>query len=205
MSRGFRLLELDCDNCGAPLAAESLDIVYYCTACYTGYSLDVEGEKLIPLEVSFVTSPHAAAERYLPFWLLPAEIELHDRKAMGGGMGRLLQFFTGGSGDESAGPGHFVIPAYETPLARIVQLALRYTLEFPQLGERLGERLTGGRFGPEDAQKLAHYVLIAAEADKPDILQNLSYDLRFGKPRLLGIPFARSGGSLADSLFGLPA
>lgn len=202
--RGLRLVELDCASCGAPLAAEGHDVVYYCTACYNGYLLDTEADRLLAVEVSFVGAPAVAAERHLPFWLLPAEVELLDRQASGGGFGRLLSLFTGGGGDGS-GPRSFVIPAYDTPLARMVALAARYTASFPTLGERLGERLTGGCFGPADAEKLAHYVLITAEADKSDTLKDLSYELRFGEPRLLGVPFARRGRDLVDGLFGLPA
>jgi hypothetical protein len=69
-----------------------------------------------------------------------------------------------GAGDDAApgapAAGTFAVPAFAAPLAEVTALATRYTRELPQLlargGERLGERLTGGRLAPADAEKLAH-------------------------------------------------
>lgn len=207
---GFRLLVLDCPGCGAPVGADGEDVVYYCTACRSGYRLSAEKgpgrEALAPVEVAFVALAGKVAQRYLPFWLLPARATLHQRQAAGGGFRGLLGFFLG-EGGEGQGPGEgtFVIPAFDSPLAHATALARRYTEAFPQLGERLGEKLTGGCYGVEDAEKLAHFTLIASEAEKPDTLQDLHYEIVFGVPRLLGVPFVEQGGRLYDALFNLPA
>lgn len=205
---GFRLVPLDCPGCGAPVAADGEDVVYYCTACRSGYLLAAERagrEALERVEVAFVALPGSAARRYLPFWLLPARVTISQRRASGGSFRGLLDLFLGDRG-EAGGPGEgtFAIPAFDSPLDRITLLARRYTEAFPRLGERLGERLTGGCYGVEDARKLAHFTLIASEAEKPDTLQDLAYEIDFGPPRLLGVPFVEKDGRLVDALFGLP-
>jgi len=206
-SSGFRLQLLSCPACGAPLAAEGEDVIFYCTACASGFRLGEGegGESLLPVEVSFVALTGGVARRYLPFWLLPARLVVLERKAAGGLRG-LMSFFLG-EGDTPAAPAEtvFAIPAFPTSLDRVTALARRYTEAFPRLGERLGERLTGGQLTPVDAEKLAHFTLIASEAEKPDTLQHLSYSLEFGTPRLLGVPFVERGGQLVDALFGLGA
>lgn len=222
---GFRLQVLACPQCGAPLAAEGDDVVYYCTACASGFLLRTEadgpgagstggrgaevtapGEGLNRVEVSFVTAPGAAVARHLPFWLLPATVTIQSREAAGGSVAGLLRFFSGGGDAGTAGGparGAFAIPAFEAPLSTLTELAMRYTQALPRLGEKLGERLTGGRLTPADAEKLAHFTLIATEAAQPDTLRNLVYTIDFGAPSLLGVPFVARGDRLADAAFGI--
>lgn len=203
MSRGFELVPLDCTACGAPLAAGPTDLVFYCTACRSGFRHEPSVPRhLAPVEVAFVASPHRAAEGYAPFWMIPARVHL-ERSAGGGVFSGLMGFLAGDRDGSPAGEGTFVLPAFHLPIEQTVALALRYTEEFPLLDQLLGERLTGGTVSPEDARKLAHYVLIASEVRKPDVLKDLDYRLDLDEPRLLGVPWLRAGDGRADALFGL--
>lgn len=196
ISSGFRLAPLQCPSCGASVAADGEDVVYYCTACRNGYRFDDATSALNAVEVAFVSVPDRSVDLYLPFWLLPARVEIRERVAAGGSVSGLLSFFTGGGGGgsprASAGDGTFVVPAFAAPLGKVAGLTQAYTRKLPELGERLGERLTGGCYGPADAEKLAHYSLIATEVAKSDTLQKLDYSIEFGEPRLLGVPFVLS-------------
>lgn len=204
MSRDFELVPLDCPACGAPLAAEATDVVFYCTACRSGFLYEpAVPRRLAPVEVAFVASPHRAAEGYAPFWLLPARITVEERSASGGAFAGLMGFLLGGDEDRSSGEGTFALPAFPMPISEAVALAVRYTQELPGLDQLLGERLTGGTTSPEDARKLAHYVLIASEVARPDTLKDLRYRLDLGEPRLLGVPWVGSGAGRADAVFGL--
>jgi len=201
----FRLVALDCPSCGAPIAAEGEDVVYYCTACRNGYRFDPEERRLVAVEVAFVSLPQTSVDLYKPFWLVSARVSIEERLAAGRAFSGLMSFFLGDRSDSRApeGEGIFAIPAFPAPLAAVTELTRRYTEALPELGERLGERLLGGCYDEADAHKLAHFVLIATEVDKPDTLQNLSYDIAFGDSRLLGVPFVRKGETLADALFGI--
>ena len=204
MSSEYPLVPLDCPTCGAGIRAEGEDIVFYCTACRNGYRFDEQSRSLLPLEVAFVTLPDREVDLYLPFWLLPARIEIGQRVGTGGSFRGLMRLFTGSEPEETgARTGTFVVPAFQAPLAAITELTRRYTEAFPRLGEKLGERLVGGSYGVADAQKLAHYALIASEVGKPDTLKELRYDLEFGDARLLGVPFVVRGERVEDALFGI--
>lgn len=204
MAREFELVPLDCPSCGAGMRADGEDVVYYCTACRNGYRFDVETRSLTAVEVSFIALAHTPADHYRPFWLLPARVTIRERQAKGGGFSGLMNFFFGSDEPEGAeGEGTFVIPAFKVSLAAVSELTRRYTEALPSLGENLGERLLGGCFGVEDAQKLAHFALIASEVNKPDTLTRLKYDIEFGPPRLLGVPFTRQEKGIADAVFGI--
>ena len=204
MSRGFELVPLDCPACGAPLAAEATDVVFYCTACRSGFRYEPAAPRqLAAVEVAFVASPHRAAAGYAPFWLLPASIEILERSAGASGViSGLMGFLTGADDDSPAGQGTFAVPAFPLPISDAVELTLRYTQELPRLDQLLGERLTGGVYAAADAEKLAEYALVVSEVKKPDLLRNLRYRLSFGAPRLLGVPWVEAGGERADVVFG---
>lgn len=194
----FELLPLACPSCGAPLAAEEDDVVFYCTACRNGYRLDETARPpLVPVPVSFLAVPERAAERHLPFWVLPARLEVHDRSAAGGALRAIVSLFTGGD-ELPAGGAVFAVPAFRLPLDAACRLASRYTRLLSTPGEApaelLGERLTGGVYTPGDAETLAEYTLLAGEVAKSDTLRDISYTLDFGEPRLVGVPFERAGG-----------
>lgn len=202
--QGFRLVPLDCPTCGAAVAAEGDDVLFYCTACRNGYRFLVDESRLEPVEVAFLADAAVAADLYLPFWFLDADVTI-DRQAAGWRASGLLDLLRGRSGS-AAGPRplRIAVPAFHTPVATAVALTERYTADLPAMGERLGERLVGGKYGLDDARKLARFALIAAEVRKPDLLRDLEYRVEFGDSRLLGVPFVRRRGSLSDAVFGIP-
>lgn len=213
MSADFELAVLDCPGCGAPLAGDDEDLVFYCTACRSGFRVPEGdpprpgGERLVPVEVSFLASPAKAGDLHLPFWILPAKVEILQRSGSGDLFRGLMSFFLSGREESGSAPGEgaFAVPAFRCSLQRAVGLGMRYTFEPPDRGELPRERLTGGCTTVEDARKLAEYLLIASEARKPDTLKELRYRLEFGPPRLLGVPFVRGDDGLRDVFFGLPA
>ena len=200
----FRLVPLECPSCGAPVAAEGEDVVFYCTACHNGYRFDEGKRTLVAVEVAFVALPSLVAELYKPFWLLPARVRILQRTAAGKGFSGLMSFFLGREEPrQTQGEGTFAVPAFHCHLPAATALTRRYTEKLPELGEKLGERLLGGRYGAEDAKKLAHCAVVASEVEKPDTLQNLRYEIEFGPARLLGVPFVHAGEALVDALFGI--
>ena len=202
----LELVPLDCPTCGSSVEAAGADVVFYCISCRNGYRFDEAGNTLEPIEVGFVAAANIAAEGYRPFWLLPARLEIRSREAVGAqSLSGFLQSFFGGRQSQAgaAEEGTFVVPAFHAPLAATTELVRRYTRSLPELGERLGERLLGGCYDLEDAKKLAHFALIAAEVEKPDTLRDLDYGIRFGEARLLGVPFSRDGDTWRDAIHGI--
>lgn len=197
------LVPLDCPSCGAAIAADGEDVVYYCTACRNGYRYE-PSHGLRPVDVAFLALAARTSDVYRPFWLLPARITIHERQATGSGFSGLLGFFFG-TGERRAThrDGTFAVPAFQASLAAVMELARRYTEALPELSERLAERLAGGCYGVEDARRLAHYLLVAGEAGQPDTLKQLRYDIEFREPRLLGVPFVRHGEGWRDAIFGI--
>lgn len=196
----FSLVPLDCSTCGAAMAADGLDVVFYCSACRNGYRLDTTSSGLTPLEVEFVTRPDLRVDEYKPFWSIPAEVEIEGRTAKSGGFtGILGRIFGEGPPSDRVASTVFAVPAFKLEISRAVELTRRYTADLPRERTRLGERLIGGCFDVDDAHKIVHYSVIATEVDRPDLLTRLQYRIDFGEPRLLGIPFVAESGTLHDA------
>jgi len=207
MPLGYRLVPLSCPACGAPIAADADDVVYYCTACKNGHLLDRASGQLVPVAVSFLAAPGKSVARRLPFWLLPAKVELLERSTEGGG-GFLRLFAASTDSTPERMDVNFAVPAFAAPLSPAIELAKRYSAQLANqngAGELLGEALTGGALRIEDAKKWAEFALVATEVAKPDLLTQLRYRIAFGEARLLGVPFVGAPGALRDAFFGLPA
>ena len=209
---GFQLVRLQCPTCGSGIVAEGEDVVYYCVSCRSATVSPAKRRR---------DSPRSRSASWRRPRSRPAagcrSGSCRRRSLCTSAKARAAASRVCSVSSESAAAtsparpreGAFAVPAFAAPLAEVTALATRYTQELPQLlargGERLGERLTGGRLAPADAEKLAHYVLVAAEAAKPDTLRTLRYTLDFGPARLLGVPFVQSGGRWTDGYFNLPA
>ena len=201
---GFSLVPLDCPSCGAAIEAEGTDVVYYCSGCRNGYRYDQGKPGLVPVEVSFVSRSDRAVDVYKPFWLLPAEVKILHRLAKGQGLsGMLKHFFEGEDAVHGSGTGTFAVPAFRVDIERATEMSRHYTEALPGTGERLGERLVGGCFDVDDAKKLVHYGVVATEVHRSDLLTELRYEIQFGTPRLLGVPFINDGGLSKDAFFHL--
>lgn len=200
---GFELIPLDCPSCGAGIRAQGEDVVYYCTACRNGYQLAEENGSLRRIETSFVVAPHIEADEYRPFWILPAKVDIIDRQSKGRVLGSILGTFHGDGRLGDDGEGAFAVPAFQASLESVTRLVQSYTGELPELREKLGEHLLGGCFSRQDAEKLAHYAVMATEVARPGVLLTLLYEIEFGEPRLLGVPFYSKGGTTKDAIFGI--
>jgi hypothetical protein len=200
----FKLIPLDCPTCGAGIQARGEDVVYYCTACRNGYTLEESDWSLRLLETSFVAVSNLQVEEYRPFWLLPAEIHVSGRSSSSAGLAGIWRTLMGDNrSPATSGQGLFAVPAFRAPLEAVTLLVRRYTEALPALAEKLGERLLGGCYGPQDAEKLAHYSLIASEVDSPGVLLELEYELVFGPARLLGVPFVSKADRVMDAIFSI--
>lgn len=177
---------IKCANCGSTLNVEINDEITYCISCGSGFEL-VDG-KLCPIEVNFI-SPLKAQQGeliYKPFWKLEADVTVIDRDAGGGFLKKIFTGNTTGAG----GILNFVIPAFDCSIVSLKKLAMYYTFQNPPLSpQKFSVSLKGFSYGRDDARKLAEFTLISFEAEKPDTIRSLRYEIKFLNDSILGMPF----------------
>jgi hypothetical protein len=203
---GLRLVALKCSKCGSLLKAEPDDLVYYCNNCGTGFELINEKDELVTVNIDFALPIKKldAQMDYLPFWVFDTDIRINSRdsgETLGSAAGFIKNIFSGGDGKKPVRK--FYVPAFETQITNIRRLGMEFTKNQPEFESIKKDRLTGCRFSSRDAEKLADFIFLGMEAEKPDMLKNITYSLGLSSPRVIGIPFYKTGSSLTDGILGI--
>jgi len=182
----IQIMVVKCTNCGSTLNVEVNDEITYCISCGSGFEL-VDG-KLFPIEVNFIspTIPEQGKLIYKPFWKLETNVNIIERDA---GSNLFKKLFSNNSSQPERLL-NFVIPAFDCSIESLKKLAFYYTFQNPPLSpQKFSINLKGFSYGREDARKLAEFILISFEAEKPDTIRSLKYELKFLNDSILGIPF----------------
>lgn len=182
MTTSIALKLLKCPQCSTPVPAEEDEVAWVCATCGAGLQLTDDG--LAPLPVHWaVARPGAHVDRWRPFWTFPGAVQFQQRVSYSGHMepealwsNNALRFF---------------VPAYNCPLAQLLSLGGDLTRRQPalQAGPVPGA-LTGCNFLPDDARRVAQFVVLTIEAARPDKLRSVQFDLRLAAPELWLLPFA---------------
>lgn len=197
----FKLVAINCKNCGSGLMGEINDYITYCSNCGSGFEI-VEGE-LTPIEINFA-APALRGEGeliYKPFWLIKSHINILERKATG----EFLKNLFGGSNNTSSGDITFYIPAFYCSLDIMKSLATQFTIKHPVASpQKYNVKLIGFAYGKEDAKKFSEFILISLEAEKKDTMKNFKYQIDFNSMEILGIPFYKGiNGKMKDAVLGI--
>lgn len=204
---GLRLVALKCEKCGSLLDADQNDVVYYCNNCDTGYELINEKDELVPAEVDFALPANVmdAEVIYYPFWVFDADITISSRD-VSGSSGIIGELFKKNQGDGGTA-GHvkkFYVPAFDTSLENIKKLGLGFTQHQPDYETVTKDKVRGCIYSSKDAEKIAEFIFLSLEAEKPDKLSSISYDLGLSSSKIVGMPFYRTEGTgLVDGILGI--
>ena len=202
---GLRLITLKCDKCGSLLNADPEDVVYYCNSCDTGYEIINETDEIVEVTVDFAlpTNPIDAEVVYLPFWVFDAYIDITSRDASGtlGSMSSFIKTKVG-VGEQEKPVEKFYVPAFETSMENIKKLGLEFTRQQPDFDLLKKNRITGCIYSSQDAEKIADFIFLSSEAEKPDMMKDISYTLNLTSPHVVAFPFYKADG-LTDGILGI--
>ena len=181
MNTSVTLKLLKCPQCSTPVPAEEDEAAWVCATCGTGLQLTDDG--LATLAVHWaVPRPGARADNWRPFWVFLGTTQFHQRVSFAGHMEPEPLW---------SQPIHFYVPAYTCPLAQLQSLGADLTHRQPALqpGPVAGQ-LPGVTFLPDDARRVAEFVVLTIEAARPDKLRSIQFDLQLAPPELWLLPFA---------------
>jgi DNA-directed RNA polymerase subunit RPC12/RpoP len=192
-TRSLKLIQLRCPQCGHTPWTFGPDIIYYCADCNKGYEL--RGEKLREVKVEFKRNPGRVqgAKGNLPFWVFEAKLNLMLRETTSAASSVLSEFtnmlLSKSGAFTKKTDTVFYVPAYNTPVDELASLGRRLTVHQPIL-----EDMDPGDFeqvvlGSDDAIKMADYIFLSTEIEKPDTVVRLKYTLDLKSPRLFVINF----------------
>ena len=177
------LIPMQCVHCQNPIPAQPDEVFWVCATCGQAQLLSDERGLLpetihyasgVPQKVAGSTATSAAGK---PVWVVAGQVLL-SRQTYNGDNSRDMQQFW-------AQPRRFFIPAYTLPLDQLVNACVSMLRQPPALPE--GTSLAA--FYPvtvhaEDLQALAEYAVLAVEADRKDMLKELTFQVQLGAPEM---------------------
>jgi hypothetical protein len=172
MTRSIRLIPLKCIQCQAPLPAKADEIAWRCTTCGAGQRLGED--KLLPLDIHFA---EAQGQAWRPYWVFEGSVTIVRRQTQRGS----------GRGFDWSKVKHWWLPAFTLKIEQAQQIAVQLTRTQPVMSSvptPPGVAITGCTLSPEDARKLAEFVVLSLEAGQPDWLQSIDFRLDLGQPVL---------------------
>ncbi|MEM4160710.1 MAG: hypothetical protein QW531_01870 [Thermoplasmata archaeon] len=184
----MKVVQIKCPKCQNPFYSRFTDMVFLCEHCG---ALHVREPELKILDYEFWEFGRAGQgdKYYMPFWRLYTTVTIHHMQVAGGVLVKLANLLAGGG---SSGNIFIYVPAIElspeefkywsnlltftTPRANI---ALKIDKSIPRLPVKISET---------EAIKLADFLVLTYEAEKPGVLQDISYDLRVNNTKLIYFP-----------------
>jgi hypothetical protein len=183
------LVALKCLQCGFALPAEPDEVVCACPQC--GQAARLEADSLVAQPVTWA-EPRAGVTpaRWLPFWAFPGRVVITRRETQG------FSFQAALSGAEGADPlwqqaTRLWVPAFGLSLDLAKNWGALLTRTQPALRPGpapQGVPLRGCVVALDDARKLAEFVVLSIEAERPDMLSLIEFTLPDGTPELWVLP-----------------
>ena len=184
----MKVVQVKCPKCGQPILSKVLDQLFYCDNCRTIHSRN-GGVDVLTYEVADVRPNTSGQISYFPFWKVWCTFSITDTNVAGGTLYKMSKFMKAGS---NTGTLNVFVPASEMEIGMAKQLAMNLTYEPPNFKVRQdfgGRQRMGVTINKKEAEELADFVIVTIEAEKPGVLQSLSYDLKVHEIKLLYLPF----------------
>jgi hypothetical protein len=196
----MKIIQVRCPNCNSPITSKQRDLLFLCQQCGTMHVRD-GGVNLVDYEIAdFAKSAPIQGRTYVPFWRIYAHFAILSKNSSGGSMYKLANWIKGG-GD--SGDVFIFVPAPDFDPPTFKRLATDFTANWPKYSTRLdfgGVPRLPANLPKEEAVKLAHFVIITIEAEKPGVLQTLDYTLDVKDARIIFLPFNSTADGLRPGL-----
>ncbi|HUT27739.1 MAG TPA: hypothetical protein VMW85_06825 [Methanomassiliicoccales archaeon] len=191
----MKVLQIKCPHCQQPIYSKVRDLAFYCPHCKTMHIRD-GGINVIDFDVAEFHTNSPPDRVYMPFWRLFSGFTINQSNVAGGmlhKLGRLLK------GTANGGNIFIYIPAWETDVDEFKRWAMNLTEAQPMYSLRLD--FNNVERAPtvvpkEEAMKMADFVIVTMEAEKPGTLQYLDYQLQVHDARLIYLPFIKGEGGV---------
>jgi hypothetical protein len=197
----MKVIQVRCPNCNNPIFSKQKDLLFHCERCGTLHVRD-GGINVLDYEIAdFSKAAPIQGRTYVPFWRMYANFTILHMDSTGGTTFKLSNWIKGGKGD--SGEIFIFVPAPDFDPATFKYLATTFTADWPKYATRLdfgGVPRLPAYLSKEEAMKLANFVVITLEAEKPGVLQQLDYNLEIKDARIVYLPFNSTAGGLRPGL-----
>jgi hypothetical protein len=190
-----KIVQIRCPKCNTPIFSKQVDSVFLCDNCGTMHVRDSGIETIEYLAGKFTRQPDG--ERvYYPYWVLNVSFNIDDIQTEGGGLSNLFGLL---GGQTRQGTVVMYLPAFETEAMAFKETAMQMTGSPPRF--EAGKLEPGAKRIPvtltsDQLQHFAEFIFVTGVAEKPGVLQRLSYRLAVGSKSIVYLPYYKKGESV---------
>ncbi len=182
---------IKCQQCNQPMEDKGQDIFFYCDFCHKGY--EIRDQKLHPVDVQFkiCQGVKEARGKTLPFWAFKSNLTIFYRETKITAMSVLsaLGDILLGKGEDKKKERIFYIPAYRDEQGKNISIGFHLTVKQPPLKNGDVWNFERVFYDSIDAAKLADFIFLSYEIEKPDVVSRIKYRLDLYSPSLMVIKF----------------
>ena len=189
-----KVIQIRCPKCNTPIFSKQVDSVFLCDSCGTMHVRD-SGTETIDYFTGKFTRQGEGERIYFPYWVLNVGFDIDDIQTEGGGLSNLFGLLGGQSRQ-----GTFVmyLPAFETEPTAFKETAMQMTGSPPHYeASKLepGVKRYPVALTSDQLLHIAEFLFVTGVAEKPGVLQKLSYRLTVGSKSILYLPQYKKGES----------
>ena len=190
-----KVIQIKCPKCDTPIFSKQVDSVFLCDNCGTMHVRD-SGIETIGYAVGKFARQGEGERIYYPYWVLNVAFVIDEIQTEGGGLSNLFGLLGG-----EARQGNIVLylPAFDTEAMAFKETAMQLTASPPRY--EAGKLEPGTKRIPvtltsDQLQHVAEFLFVTGVAEKPGVLQRLSYRLNIGPKSILYLPYYKLGESV---------
>ena len=187
-----KIVQIRCPKCNTPIFSKTVDSVFLCDSCGTLHVRD-QGVETVEYVAGKITRTPEGERVYLPAWILNVDFRIDDLQVEGGGLSNLFGLV---DGQARQGKIMMYVPAYAMEPMDFKEQAMRMTAAPPKY--EAGKLEPGARREPvtltsDQLEHIAEFLFVTGVAEKPGVLQRLSYKLDLKLKAMLYLPHYKKG------------
>jgi len=196
----MKVVQVKCPKCNTPIMQKQRDMLFYCPNCGVMHVRD-GGIEVIDYEIADFAKGTQGDRVFVPFWRLYCNFSISQQSSSGGALYKLSNWIKDTA--NNAGDLFVWVLAADFDQATFK----RYSTMFTAVPPRYASRMEFGNVPrlpaavrKEEAVKLADFVVVTMEAEKPGILQELQYSLQVKDARIVYLAFVSGSSGLVPSM-----
>jgi hypothetical protein len=196
----MKVIQVKCPKCSTPIIQKERDMLFYCSNCGVMHVRD-GGVQVIDYEIADFAKGAPSDRVYVPFWRMYCSFTINHQSSSGGALYKLSNWVKDTA--NNSGEIFVWVPAADFDQATFKRYSTMFTASPPRYASRIDfgnvPRLPAA-MKKEEAMKLADFVVVTMEAEKPGILQELQYSLQVKDARVLYLAFVSGPSGLTPSM-----
>lgn len=180
----MKLLLLRCPKCSEALKPAADEVVAVCGNCFEATELSAAG--LQPLTIHYAQPTQEKVAQWFPVWVFTGWVNLLSRESQSRHKAAEAEAKKTWEGQR-----RFFVPAWETEFHKVYNLSQEWLQKQPTLtavSRPKDAQLAPVKWAAGDAQKLLDFVVLSTEANRPDYLKTIQFDIHIEQTELWGIP-----------------